>query len=68
MTNGDDYRVAHEDYETLKGAVNRLFVTDDIEEIPRLYNSAVYRLYRICDYAQRRLAPAAEQEKTEYLQ
>lgn len=49
------YQKASNDYDMLKGCVNRLFVTDDSAELPRLYESAKYYLDRIYNYGIDRL-------------
>lgn len=37
----EEYRKAHIYYDMLKGDINRIFVTDDKEELPRLYEEAL---------------------------
>lgn len=49
------YQEASNDYDMLRGCVNRIFVTDDINELPRLYASAVYHLGDIYKYGMERL-------------
>lgn len=49
------YKEASIDYEMLKGCVNRIFVTDDMDELPHLYASAVYHLGDIYKYGMERL-------------
>lgn len=49
------YKEASNDYDMLKGCVNRIFVTDDINELPHLYASAVYHLGDIYKYGMERL-------------
>lgn len=46
----EHYQKAHNDYDMLKGAINRMFVTDDKEELPRLFAGAKYYLDRIYEY------------------
>lgn len=55
-----DYREASNDYDMLKGCVNRIFITDDIEELPRLYSSAMYYFSRIYKYGCDRLIAKKE--------
>lgn len=49
------YQEASNDYDMLKGCVNRIFVTDDMEELPHLYAGAVYHLGDIYKYGMERL-------------
>lgn len=49
------YQEAKNDYNMLKGCVNRIFVTDDMEELPRLYAGAIYHLGDIYKYGMERL-------------
>lgn len=50
------YQKAVDDYDTLKGCINRLFVSDDKEEVPKMYESAKYHLDRIYHYGIERLS------------
>lgn len=43
------------DHDMLEGCINRMFVTDDRDELPKLYESAKYYLDRIHEMAGRRL-------------
>lgn len=38
------------EYDSLKGNINRMFVTDDFEEFSRMYEFAQKRLKRIYDF------------------
>lgn len=49
------YQKASNDYDMLKGCVNRMFITDDREELPRLYESAKRYLDLIYDYGCKRM-------------
>lgn len=50
----------------LEGCRNRLFITDNPDEIPRLYSGALYHLRHIVDYARGRLAKKeAQHENTD---
>lgn len=51
----EHYQRAHNDYDMLKGAVYRMFITDDKEELSRLYEGAKYYLDRVYDYGQTRM-------------
>jgi len=58
-----DYQEARNEYDMLKGCVNRMFVTDDREELPRLHQGALYHLGLIYQYGVDRLsAPAGDKE------
>lgn len=50
-----DYQEASNDYDMLEGCINRMFVTDDIKEMPHLYAGAVYHLGDIYKYGMERL-------------
>lgn len=50
-----EYQKAINDYDMLKGAVNRIFITDDKEELPRMYESAKYYLDLIYAYGCKRM-------------
>lgn len=55
---GEEYELYQEvsnDYDALKGCINRLFVSDDKEELPKMYESAKYHLDRIYNYGIDRL-------------
>lgn len=55
-----DRQKAINNYDMLKGCVNRMFVTDDKEELPRLYGAAIYHLGQIYKYGESRF----EEEET----
>lgn len=59
------YQEASNDYDMLKGCVNRIFVTDDMEELPRLYSGAMYHFSRIYQYGCDRLIKRAEEKRDE---
>lgn len=59
------YKEASNDYDMLKGCVNRIFVTDDMEELPRLYSGAMYHFSRIYQYGCDRLIKRAEEKRNE---
>ncbi len=50
-----EYQKAHNDYDMLKGCINRIFITDDKEELPRLYEGAKYYLDLIYEYGHKRM-------------
>lgn len=58
-----DHQKASNDYDMLKGCVNRMFVTDDKEELPKLHQGALYYLGLIYQYGVDRLADPAEDKK-----
>lgn len=43
-------REAHEEYEMLRGNINRMFLTDDVAELVKMYEFAQKRIERIYDY------------------
>lgn len=45
----------HNDYDMLKGCVNRIFVTDDISELFQMYNSAKRLIDMIYEYHENRV-------------
>lgn len=51
----EEYQKAHTYYDMLKGDINRIFVTDDKEELPRLYEGAKYYLDLIYAYGHKRM-------------
>lgn len=51
---------AHNKYDMLKGCVNRMFVTDDLDELIRLYPSALHDIEEIRKYNTIRLAKKEE--------
>ena len=53
-------QTAHNEYDMLQGACNRMFVTDEMEELMRLYPSALYRIEIIRQYNTARLAKKEE--------
>ena len=50
-----NYQEASNEYDMLKGCINRIFVTDDKEELPKLYGGAIYHLGQIYRYGEERL-------------
>lgn len=50
-----NYQEASNEYDMLKGCINRIFVTDDKEELPQLYGGAIYHLGQIYRYGEKRL-------------
>lgn len=50
----------------LNGCRNRLFITDDPNEIPMLYSGALYHLREILNYARSRLAEKEEQHENDH--
>lgn len=57
------YQEASIDYEMLKGCVHRIFVTNDMDELPHLYAGAIYHLGDIYKYGMERLE-LREKDKT----
>ena len=55
-----DYQKASNDYDMLKGCVNRIFVTDDKEELISLYTSAIHYLSLIFLYGKERFSERSE--------
>lgn len=55
-----NYNEAHNDYEMLKGCVNRIFITDDKEELISLYGASIYHLSRIFLYGDERFSERTE--------
>lgn len=51
---------AHNESDMLDGCRNRLFITDNPDELPRLYSGALYHLREIYKYAAARLAAKKE--------
>ena len=51
---------AHNESDMLDGCRNRLFITDNPDELPRLYSGALYHLREIYKYAVARLAAKKE--------
>ena len=49
-----NYQEASNEYDMLKGCINRIFVTDDKEELPSLYGGAIYHLGQIYKYGEQR--------------
>lgn len=56
----NDYQKAHNDYDMLKGCVNRIFVTDDKEELITLYGCALHYLSLIFNYGKERFSERSE--------
>lgn len=50
-----DLQKMHNEYDMLKGCVNRMFITNERDELPGLYESAEYYLNRINEMAGQRL-------------
>ena len=50
-----DYQEANNEYDMLKGCINRIFITDDMEEFPKLLAGAIYHLQQIFIYGEQRL-------------
>lgn len=59
------YQEARNYYDLLKGCVNRIFVTDDIDELPRLYSGAMHHFSCIYQYGCDRLIKRVEEKKNE---
>lgn len=55
-----DYKEASNEYDMLKGCVNRIFVTQDKDELVSLYSGAVYHLSRVFSYGRGRFAGCSE--------
>lgn len=51
----EKYQKAQNNCDMLNGTVNRMFVTDDKDELPRLYEGAKYYLDRIYEYGKARM-------------
>ena len=47
---------AHNEFDMLKGCINRSFVTHDVEELDRVTLAAYRYLNRLYDYNRRRIA------------
>lgn len=56
-----NYQEAHNNYDMLKGSINRIFVTDDKEELISLYTSALYYLSLIFCYGKTRFRERSEE-------
>lgn len=56
-----DYQEASNNYDMLKGSINRIFVTDDKEELISLYTSALYYLSLIFCYGKTRFRERSEE-------
>ena len=50
-----DLREAHNEYDVLKGNVNRMFLTDEVAELVKMYEFAQKRLEKIYEYHYGRL-------------
>lgn len=48
-------RETHNEYDMLKGNVNRMFLTDEVAELVKMYEFAQKRLERIYEYHYARL-------------
>lgn len=51
-------QAAHNEYDMLKGNVNRMFLTDDMDELVRMYEFAIKSLKNLYEYHCVRLAEA----------
>lgn len=58
------YREADNNYDMLKGCVNRIFVTDDKEELISLYAGALHYLSLIFLYGKERFSERSENSCT----
>lgn len=50
-----DYQEVHNEYDMLKGNINRMFLTDNAAELVKMYEFAQERLERIYVYHYERL-------------
>lgn len=50
-----DYLEVRDEYNMLKGNINRMFLTDDAAELVKMYEFAQKRLERIFDYHVKRI-------------
>lgn len=57
-----EYQKASNEYDMLKGCVNRIFVTNDKEELPALYAGALNHLSLIFLYGKERFPRRPENE------
>ena len=57
-----NYQEASNEYDMLKGCINRMFVTDDKEELPDLYGGAIYHLGQIYRYGEKRFSERSEKD------
>lgn len=57
-----DYQEASNNYDMLKGCVNRIFVTDDKEELISLYGGALHYLSLLFLYGKERFSERSEKE------
>lgn len=55
-----EYQKASNEYDMLKGCVNRIFVTNDKEELPALYAGALNHLSLIFLYGKERFSERLE--------
>lgn len=51
----EEYQEASNNYDMLKGCVNRMFVSDDLTELPKLHAGALHYLEKIYTYGKKRL-------------
>lgn len=58
-------QTADNEYDMLKGCMNRMFVTQDPEELMRMYQSAIRRIDIIRQYNTARLAKKEEQDEND---
>lgn len=56
-------QTADNEYDMLKGCMNRMFVTDDPDELMRMYQSAIWKIDIIRQYNTVRLAKKEEQNE-----
>lgn len=56
------YQDASNNYDMLKGCVNRIFVTDDKEELISLYGGALHYLSLLFLYGKERFSERSETE------
>lgn len=56
------YQEASNNYDMLKGCVNRIFITDDKEELISLYGSALHYLSLLFLYGKERFSERSETE------
>ena len=49
-------KAIHNEYDMLMGEINRMFVTDDVEELKMMHEYAKKRIERIFDYHYSRLS------------
>ncbi len=57
-----DYQEADINYNMLEGCVNRIFITDDKEELISLYCGALHYLSLLFSYGEKRFSERSENE------